>query len=141
MLLGWYLSGLRDRAAEPALGGLLTDPDEQVRKIRRSRPRKAEQAVADRRFRTDQSRDSALQSQLDEVLGRAFGLVLPACMLAAIAGTAAAQVLADALSLPGALALLGALVLVYVPVATLRRPAGLPPGVPADSAAPAGEHG
>jgi predicted MFS family arabinose efflux permease len=57
------------------------------------------------------------------VLGRAFGLVLPACMLATVAGTAAAQVLADALSLPGAFALLGVLVLLYIPVATFRRPA------------------
>jgi MFS family permease len=77
--------------------------------------------------------DSALQTQVDdEVLGRAFGLVLPACMLAAVAGTAAAQVLADALSLPGAFVLLGVLVLVYVPIATLRLPAESPP-------APAGE--
>jgi len=33
MVLGWYLGGLRNRAAEPALRGLLTDPDEQVRKF------------------------------------------------------------------------------------------------------------
>ncbi|WP_433307159.1 MFS transporter [Actinoplanes sp. CA-030573] len=67
--------------------------------------------------------DSVLQTQLDdEVLGRAFGLVLPACMLAAVAGTAAAPALAAALSLPGAFLLLGVLVMVYVPVATLRPP-------------------
>jgi MFS family permease len=68
--------------------------------------------------------DTVLQTELDdEVLGRAFGLVLPACMLATVAGTAAAQVLADALSLPGAFALLGVLVLLYIPVAAFRRPA------------------
>ncbi|MET3421206.1 HEAT repeat protein [Actinoplanes tereljensis] len=33
MVLGWHLGGLRDRAAEPVLRGLLTDPDEQVRKF------------------------------------------------------------------------------------------------------------
>ncbi|WP_432843820.1 HEAT repeat domain-containing protein [Dactylosporangium sp. CA-092794] len=33
MVLGWYLGGLRDRAAEPTLRALLTDPDEQVRKF------------------------------------------------------------------------------------------------------------
>jgi len=33
MVLGWHLGGLRDRAAEPILRGLLTDPDEQVRKF------------------------------------------------------------------------------------------------------------
>jgi hypothetical protein len=77
--------------------------------------------------------DSVLQTQLDdEVLGRAFGLVLPACMLAVVAGTAGAQVLADALSLPGAFVLLGVLVLVYVPIATFRQPAESQP-------APAGE--
>jgi HEAT repeat protein len=31
MVLGWYLGGLRDRAAEPTLRGLLADPDDQVR--------------------------------------------------------------------------------------------------------------
>lgn len=31
MLLGWYLGGLRDRAAEPTLRRLLDDPDDQVR--------------------------------------------------------------------------------------------------------------
>jgi HEAT repeat protein len=31
MDLGWHLGGLRDPAAEPALRGLLADPDEQVR--------------------------------------------------------------------------------------------------------------
>ncbi|MCY1144405.1 MFS transporter [Actinoplanes sp. Pm04-4] len=67
--------------------------------------------------------DSALQTQLDdEVLGRAFGLVLPACMLAVVIGTATAQLLADALSLPGAFLLLGVLVLLYIPVATFRQP-------------------
>ncbi|MFD0576640.1 HEAT repeat domain-containing protein [Dactylosporangium darangshiense] len=33
MVLGWYLGGLRDRAAEPTLRALLADPDEQVRKF------------------------------------------------------------------------------------------------------------
>jgi MFS family permease len=67
--------------------------------------------------------DSALQTQLDdEVLGRAFGLVLPACMLAVVIGTATAQLLADALSLPGAFLLLGVLVLLYIPIATFRQP-------------------
>ncbi|MEU4222069.1 HEAT repeat domain-containing protein [Actinoplanes sp. NPDC026623] len=33
MVLGWYLGGLRDRAAEPALRGLLADPEDQVRKF------------------------------------------------------------------------------------------------------------
>ena len=31
MVVGWYLGGLRDRAAEPTLRGLLADPDDQVR--------------------------------------------------------------------------------------------------------------
>jgi DNA-binding SARP family transcriptional activator/tetratricopeptide (TPR) repeat protein/DNA-binding transcriptional regulator YiaG len=71
--------------------------------------------------------DSALQAQLDdEVLGRAFGLVLSVCMLATIVGTAAAQVLADVLFLPGAFLLLGVLVLAYVPIATFRQPADSP---------------
>jgi HEAT repeat protein len=33
MVVGWYLGGLRDRAAEPILRRLLADPDEQVRKF------------------------------------------------------------------------------------------------------------
>jgi HEAT repeat protein len=33
MVLGWYLGGPRDRAAEPTLRRLLADPNEQVRKF------------------------------------------------------------------------------------------------------------